>query len=348
MAEEFILPDFLQNCDVDTIHEKMLSELPSDIDKTQGGFVWDLTRPTALIASELLEYYIPMTLQTMFPQWSTGNYLDLLAALAQISRKEAAKASVELLITGAEGTVIPAGTVFSTAASGDEGNIRFSTDAHATIGDSRDGETAVRATAVEAGTGANVPADTVIVQEEPITGVTSVTNPHMAVGGIDMEDDDSLRERIIEKLGSNDNSYVGNISDYKRWAESVSGVGNCEVVPEWKGPETVKLVITDNNGERPSVEILDAVYNYIMAPDSPLERLAPPNCILTVARPDLIEVSYAVTATIASGYSAATVGTAFRKKLEDYYKVAAEAGKIRYLKVYALLADIEQISGCRH
>lgn len=59
MAEDFTLPAFLQDCDVDTIHQRMMDMLPDDIDKTEAGFPWDFTRPTALIASELLEYYIP-------------------------------------------------------------------------------------------------------------------------------------------------------------------------------------------------------------------------------------------------------------------------------------------------
>ena len=87
MAENFTVPAFLQECDVDTIHQKMMDMLPDDIDKTEAGFPWDFTRPTALIASELLEYYIPETLKLMFPQWSSGEFLDYLANMARLARK---------------------------------------------------------------------------------------------------------------------------------------------------------------------------------------------------------------------------------------------------------------------
>lgn len=87
MAEDFTLPAFLQDCDVDTIHQRMMDMLPDDIDKTEAGFPWDFTRPTALIASELLEYYIPETLKLMFPQWSSGEFLDYLANMARLARK---------------------------------------------------------------------------------------------------------------------------------------------------------------------------------------------------------------------------------------------------------------------
>ena len=47
-AEEIILPGFLQNSSEDEIHGKMLDNLPEDIDKSEGGFPWDFTRPTAI------------------------------------------------------------------------------------------------------------------------------------------------------------------------------------------------------------------------------------------------------------------------------------------------------------
>ena len=37
-AEELELPDFLNNSSEKEIHEKMLSNLPEDIDKSEGGF----------------------------------------------------------------------------------------------------------------------------------------------------------------------------------------------------------------------------------------------------------------------------------------------------------------------
>ena len=67
MASDFIVPEFLEDCDADTIHARMMDELPDDIDKTEGGFPWDFTRPTALIAAELLQFYIPEAIKTDVP-----------------------------------------------------------------------------------------------------------------------------------------------------------------------------------------------------------------------------------------------------------------------------------------
>ena len=49
MAENFTVPAFLQECDVDTIHQKMMDMLPDDIDKTEAGFPWDFTRIVGIL-----------------------------------------------------------------------------------------------------------------------------------------------------------------------------------------------------------------------------------------------------------------------------------------------------------
>ena len=61
---------------------------------------------------------------------------------------------------------------------------------------------------------------------------------------------------------------------------------------------------------------MDAVYNYIMAPDNPADRLAPPNTILTVAAPDLVNIAYSFTVVLADGFELDTVISSFKKLLE--------------------------------
>ena len=225
---DFTIPEFLQNVDVDTIHQAMLDQLPEDIDKTEGGFVWDLTRPTAVIASELLEFYAPEIIKLIFPQWSYGEYLDLLAPAYQVTRKAANAASVVLKLTGVVGTAIPSGTLFCTEEDADVPSIVFSTNDPVTIGSG--GTVTVHATAVEAGTASNVDAGTIILMSEPIKGVETITNEAAATGGTEEEDDDSLRERMQQSAENSDTSYIGNMSDFKRWAESVDGMGTAIVM----------------------------------------------------------------------------------------------------------------------
>ena len=73
---EFKQPEWLDGITTRGIEEKMMSNLPLDIDKTEGGFAWDLTYPTAIEKAEMLQYYMVMALKTMFPQWAEGRWLD--------------------------------------------------------------------------------------------------------------------------------------------------------------------------------------------------------------------------------------------------------------------------------
>lgn len=342
MAEEFVLPEFLQTgTSAEEIHARMMDMLPDDIDKTEAGFPWDFTRPTAMIAAELLQFYLPEVIKLMFPQWSTGQYLDYLAAMAQTERKPANYATAVLKIIGEPGVTIGQGEVFATESENGVPSIEFATLESVEIGSA--GKVEVTVQALTPGVDSNVNPGTIVLMSEPIKGITSVTNPKRASGGTAEESDDELRERILEANAQMDVSYVGNNADYKRWAEEVPGIGTAIVVPEWNGPETVKIVCLDANGEAANQTLLTAVYNHIMAPDSPLDRLAPPNTILTVAAPELVNITYSFTPTLKSGYELDTVVEDFKQKLESYYKTTAADGEVKYIQVHALLASVTGI-----
>lgn len=335
MAYEFEVPAFLQDCDVDALHAKMLAELPDDIDQTEGGFVWDFTRPTAVQAAELLQFYIPETLKLMFPQWSTGAFLDYLAKSAQTKRKDAVYAVAVLEITGTPATVIPTGTVFATEAVNGNPSLEFAAVENCIL--DSEGKGTVTVKAAEPGRESNVNPGTIVLMSEPFEGITSITNPEKASGGAPEESDDELRERIMEADASEETSYIGNVSDYKRWAKEVDGVGEAIVIDEWAGPETVKIVCMDQNGEAANQIILNNVYEHIMSPDNPADRLAPPNVILTVAPPTMVNITYTFYVKIADGYDLAAVKENFRKRLDAYYKTVSNDKAVMYNKAHAEL-----------
>lgn len=137
-----------------------------------------------------------------------------------------------------------------------------------------------------------------------------------------------------------DDSYIGNESDYKRWAESVAGIGTAIVVPEWNGPETVKIIVLDGNGEAANETLQKAVYNYIMSPESPLDRLAPPNTILTVSAPELVEIDYTIKSIeLEDGYAQEEVLKDFKTGLAKYYKTVNSEGEVKYNWVHSVLTN---------
>lgn len=294
-AEELELPDFLNNSSEEEIHEKMLSNLPEDIDKSEGGFPWDFTRPTAIEIAELKEYVLVEVLKSLSPVTCEESYLlDYHADGRGLVRRESVNATGYVTVTAKAGLVIPLGYGFSTEAD-DEGNtIDFVTTEEVTV-DSL-GNAKIPIEAAEGGSASNVGVNTIVLHAGDETGelldeIISVTNEEAVTGGLDEEDDDTLRERIVEYDRSHDISYVGNVADYKRWALSVPGVGAVTVIPAKDDSGIIKIILMDQNGVPASKQIQDAVYDYIMRPDSESDRLAPPNAVLEITAPETVVVN---------------------------------------------------------
>jgi len=342
MLPDFELPGFIQDNDPDTIHARMLEELPADMDPMPGGFAWDFTRPTALEKSMLIQFHLVRTLMLMFPMWAWDEYLDYHATIAGIERKAAGYASGTLTVIGVEGTQIPLGSIFVTPSIAANPSIEFKTT-EACVIDS-EGVIEVSIISVYPGTNSNVAAKTVTLMSKPINGITSVYNENPITGGTEQEDDESLRIRIQEVNESSSSSFVGNDSDYIRWAKEIVGVGSVVVVPEWDGSGTVKLVILDANGAPANDTIIQSVYNHIMSPDNRLERKAPIGAILTVTAPGLIEISYRSNIILSAGYDIETVTEAFKTNVLAYYETAQSEGVLRYTKLCSVLSNTDGIS----
>lgn len=338
--EEFILPEFLEDNDAETIHARMMDALPEDIDDMPGGFPYDFTMPAAIEKAELIQYHMVNTLQLMFPMWAWGSWLDGHAMMAGIARRPPGKAYGVLEVSGSAGTVLPAGVVFSTESVDAEAKEYVSIRKN-TIGE--DGTAEVEIEAVEAGSASNVMAGMINIIASPVKGITGVVNPEPITGGTEAEDDESLRARIMEAFTSGGESFVGNVSDYQRWAKEVTGVGDAAVLPEWNGPGTVKVIVTDMNGEPANERIINAVYAHIVSPEKPLERLAPIGAAVTVDAPEQKQISYAVTVMLKEGYDAEAVKESFEKELKRYYQIAKEEGAVMYHHAASFLYHTEGI-----
>ncbi len=297
MPYELPIPDFLQE-DEETIHRRMLEKAPPGISTKEGDFFWDATRPTAIEKAEVTQLKLQNILRLAFPQTSYGQYLDFLGEMKGVFRHPATPATGTVVFMGQPGTVIPAGFVALTEATGSFPSIRFRMKETVTI--SSDGTVMATVECLESGKIGNVAAGTITVLNEPINGVTSITNPDSFTGGTEVEDDESYRERI---LAAYDEPLSGAKKDYIRWAKEVPGVGDVYVIPLWAGPGTVKVLIMDSNGQPANQELIEAVQNHI-APDGNLGGgLAPIGADVTVDAPEVFEVNIALTIVLKDGYS---------------------------------------------
>lgn len=338
---EFIQPDFMEGSSAEDIHERMMENLPDDIDSTPGGFPYDLTMPSAIEKSELVNFHLERALMLAFPQFAWGEWLELHGQQVHVARHKGHHASGLVEITGEPGTEIEAGTVLLAPATASSAAIEFETDISCIIGET--GIAPVNVTAVEAGAGSNVKAGAVTIMDEPLDGVTGITNPSPITGGTSDESDDNYYDRIASEY-ENSRTYLGNDGDYKRWAQE-AGAGGCIVDPAADGPGTVRLVLVDQNGQPASQKLTEEVYSYIVSPEDRTKRLLPTACAkLTCVPATTVTVNYSCSGLqFDTSTNTEEIKKNFKEALKKIYEEARAEGVLRYNKARSLIVNIDGV-----
>ncbi|GAC41250.1 baseplate J/gp47 family protein [Paenibacillus popilliae] len=275
------LPPFLKDQLEEVIRQRMLDRMPADLDKTEGSIPWDAIAPVAIelvLASE----WAKEVLRRAFVQTTFGDYLTYKAQENGLERRPAVAARTsgdDVLFTGDPGSPVPEGYLVSTESTDSTPAKLYRTLAAMVLDNAGKGRVAVKA--VDVGLIGNVPIGAVRHLTEPLPGIRSVTNLNPLHGGVDEEEDETLRQRILEENRREEGD--GNISDYVAWAKQVSGVGNVLVEPLWQGVGTVRIIILDLDGRPAPQPTIDAVQEHI----DPLSRgrgegLAPVSAKVTV------------------------------------------------------------------
>lgn len=177
---------------------------------------------------------------------------------------EAATGGVALA-TGTLGTVWDTSTEFALLAS--DGITRFEIASTANIGGSAPGTgtTSVTINAITKGTVGNLAVDEVLTWESPPSGASgTVTLTTALSGGKDSENNSDLLDRILARLQSPPRG--GTASDYKSWAESVTGAYRAYVYPLRRGVGTVDTVVLQSGtglARTSTTSIVTDVTNYI-------------------------------------------------------------------------------------
>lgn len=351
---EFELPEELQGVTYESILADMLGKVPDRYDKIEGGFVHDMIAPSALEAAELIQFWLALGLKMNFHMWATGKWLDYHAADCGLTRRPATPAYGELSIETAKAVTFPAGFVFSVPSKNDKAAIDFEVLEETSI----NGTGTVEIKAVIAGRSGNVAANSIEIMKTPLDNVLSITNPQALYGGTEAESDESLRQRIDDFYAGLTSSFVGNNSDYRRWALSVPGVGYAHVAPCYAGANTVKIVLADLNGNPAIEKICEAVENKIFggkytdaASHKSLERLAPIGLVKWEVVPfSTIEINISMEATLSE--SASVVKNFIAEALKEYFKTLADDelnyGVLKYVQVSAILSKVSGLDDFKH
>ena len=341
---EFVLPSIFGSQTVDDIHNRMMGNMPDDIDVSEGSHPWNLTYPHAYEKAFMAEYMIPEAIKMIFPMFCEGyaEIMEFHAEVRGIKRKQAEYATGEITITGIPETEIPLGSTFSTVSVNEYPSIDFYTTQDAKIGEN--GKSTIPIRAVLEGVSGNVAANTIILNSSYIDDISEVTNEKKTTGGIEIESIESLQERILEFDKTQDLSYGGSPSDYKRWALSVPGTGSAVVVSPPDDTTPITIILTDANGNPADSSLCTAVYNHIMQPDNPEQRLAPINDRLSVVPPVTVSVTISAVVELTPGSTILQAKTAFVEAMQKYIVVAADEGEIKYSKIGSVLSSISVIN----
>lgn len=315
----------------DSIIERMRNSLKNPASKIEGSFAMDsifaVSQELSRVMYERVINFIDLTMLDTAPY----EYLDRKGQDYGLERNPATPAVGYVQFSGLPGTIIPKGTILLS-----EDNT-FATDYEAVIPSS--GTVSISCTCSEAGTQGNILAGAItqIRTADSINGVT-VANAEAFEGGTEEEDDESYRNRILEKIrlplaSGNSNSYV-------YWAKQVSGVGNARCIPLWNGAGTVKVIILGSDGKAPDDEVLQNVADYI-------ETQRPIGAKVTVSKAEAHAVSIDATITISSGYKLTDVKNEIDRTIREYLTGIAyeEDNKtLSYFKVSDLIFNVSGVA----
>ncbi|MBA6065930.1 baseplate J/gp47 family protein [Pseudomonas mosselii] len=273
----------------DSILRDVRSLLPdADIGTDSDNFI----RSAAVAAAiEGLYQYQVWLYRQIFPD--TADTAEMLhhAGNRNIRQRAAVASTGFLTVTGTVEASLPTGSTLKHLATG----VTLVTTSAATIAPS--GSVRVPVTAQAAGVSSNGLSGAAMLMSPPlgIDAMTSIDEP--LAGGTDIESPASVLVRLLDLMR---NPPAGGAEyDYKRWALEVNGVASAKIFPKRRGPNTVDVVITGQDG-MPSDEVITACIEHI-------EKVRPVTTEVFVFPPLIRIVNATANIELASGYTLADV-----------------------------------------
>ncbi|AZK48505.1 baseplate J/gp47 family protein [Paenibacillus lentus] len=230
------------------ILQRMLDKVSNQVDKRQGSIIYDALAPAA---AELAQMYMELDINNnlAYADTATAEYLERRTAEFGIHREPATKARRKALFYGSNNVPIdvPVGS-------------RFSINDLDYVAVSRVGTGEWIVECETPGVLGNQEFGTMLPIDY-VAGLVRAELVEVLVPGEDAESDDALRKRYMDAI--NEQPFGGNIADYKKKINEISGVGGVKVFPVWNGGGTVKATILAADSSEPSQTLIDEVQTMI-------------------------------------------------------------------------------------
>ena len=296
--------------------DKMLDNVPDDIDQREGSIVFDALAPAAMAMAQQ-SLTMANIIRQSYIKTAQGEFLDYRAVEHGTARYAATQTEVKAKFLDSDGNAINNVQIGDQFASIGETPIFYTVQK---INDDLTGEL----TADDPGTTAN----SYIGQILPVTSNDSLSwaeVTEIVAPARDAETDDHLRDRLLK--ADDWVAYGGNVADYLSMLSKINEVGAGQVYPVWAGPGTVKLVILNNDLMPASADLVKKVKNIIDPEDREAlgYGLAPIDHQVTVVAPSILTINVASTVTIDSKQNGDTVKAKIKDAVENYFQLLRQS-----------------------
>ena len=309
------------------IMSDMLERLPDKYDKRQGSMLYNLLAPCAqelAIQYTVLEEYT----NTQFLDTAYGDFLTRLAKQFGVERLPATTSIREATFT----EHIPLGTRFSVTDS--EYNFRVIENK---------GNSTYLLVAEQVGTGANT-VEGSLLNIDILQEFSGAVLGQVIIPGEDEESDEALRKRTISYIKTP--TLNGNVAQYEKWASEFEGIGSALIEPLWNGANTVKVSITNANGEEASEDLVNRFQKHLdPEPKGHGKGLAPVGSYVTVVSVSGFAVSIVADIKIEEDADVESIRFQARQALAEYLRT--EAFNEKEVRTYKVATIIDRLKGVK-
>lgn len=212
-------------------------------------------------------------------KYAYGPYLDHIASMKGITREQAKPARVMVRFTLSEvrpNTIeIPQGTQVT------DGSMYFETEQYAEIKPGSEHVDIECVCLVSGSDGNNLQPGEISTLVNPIPYVASVSNTEETAGGVDVEDDDSMKERVY--IAPSSYSVAGPEDAYRYWVKTFNS-GISDVLVQSDNPVDVIVEFIMSDGELPTTGLIQGLQLYLQN-----KQIRPLTDKVTVKAPDTVD-----------------------------------------------------------
>ena len=303
------------------ILQRMLAQVPDDIDRREGSIIYDALAPTAyaLAGQNFMLGYLT---NLLFGDTATGEWLDRVVGDFGLTREMATYSIRQIDCTNSTGApfAVPIGSRFAIQ------ELTFKITEEIMVG-------SYKAVCEQMGTQGNCYSGAILPLDNISALGAAVLLAEPLIVARDEETDDDLRTRFY--LSVRQTPFGGNKADYREKTLATDGVGACVVfgAVDGMGAGHVGLMIGDEGGNRASETLVEEVQAlYGTAGDG----LAPIGHTVTVATCVDLVVNVAASVVLKTGSSMAVVQPLVEAAINNYLEnISFDAGVIFYAKLVA-------------